>query len=89
MERTNKVIVCSNQWIGFTLYNLYAMNIDRRNYNCYNCEGFRHLARNYRNRGTGGRIRENRRLEYRENEQRAKNNRQNNLNSKRDLIVLN
>ena len=40
------------------------MDVDKRNRNCYNCEGFGHLARNCRNRGTEGRIREKRRLEY-------------------------
>jgi len=41
------------------------MKVDHRNRNCYNCGNFRHLARNYRNRSTEGRIGEGRRLEYR------------------------
>jgi len=44
------------------------MEIDRENQNYYNCRSFGHLARNCRNRGTGDRIREGRRLEYRRNE---------------------
>ena len=44
--------------------------------------GFGHLAGNHRNRGTGGRIGEGRRLEYERNEQ-------SNLNGEGDLIVLN
>jgi len=53
--------------------------VDRReNQNCYNCRGFKYLVRNCRNRGTGNRIRDGRRLEYR----------QSNLNGKRDLVVL-
>jgi len=47
------------------------------------------LARNCRNRRIGDRIGKSRRLEYGRNEQRTKNNRQNNLNGKRDIIVLN
>jgi len=40
------------------------------------------LARNCRNRGMGNRIRERRRLEYRQG------NEQSNLNRERDLIVF-
>jgi len=51
------------------------------------------LARNYRNRGTRGRIGEGRRLEYgnRSNEERRRieENRYNNLNGEENLIVLN
>jgi len=42
------------------------MNVNKRNKNCYNCRKFGHLVRNCRNRGIGNRIRERRRLEYRE-----------------------
>jgi len=38
--------------------------VDRENRNCYNCRDFRHLVKNFRNRGIGGRIGEGRRLEY-------------------------
>jgi len=50
MERTNTVIVHSNQRAGFAQHNPYAMDIDKGNRNCYNCRGFGHLARNYRNK---------------------------------------
>jgi len=41
--------------------------MDYGNRNCYNCRRFGHIARNYRNRGTGNRIGEGRRLEYKQN----------------------
>ena len=53
------------------------------------------MARNCRNRGTGGRIGEGRRLEYRNNNNRQRrmieegNEQINNLNKERDLILLN
>ena len=87
------VIVYSNQRTGFTPYNLYVIDVDCGNRNCYNCRGFGHLARNCRNKGTEGRIGEERRLEYKNNGQRLmiEGNRQNNsnLNGNRDLVVLN
>ena len=43
------------------------INIDRENHNCYNYGRFGYLARNCRNKGTGGRIRKSRRLKYRGN----------------------
>jgi len=65
VERTNAVIVCPTQRVEFAQHNLYAMNIDQGNRNCYNCREFEYLARNCRNRGTGNRIGKGRRLEYR------------------------
>ena len=62
---------------------LYAMDIDRGR-NCYVCGGFRHIARNCRNKGMRNRIEKSRRLEYGQGD-----NRQNNLNGERDLILLN
>ena len=89
----NVVIVYSNQWIVFALHNLYSMDMDRGNWNYYNCRRFGHLARNYKNRRTGGRIREERRLEYsnRNNEKRRiiKYGQDSNLNGDGGLIVLN
>ena len=89
------IIVCLNQQIVFTSYNLYSIEVDRNNRNCYNCEGFRHLARNCRNRGMGDRIGEERRLEYGQGNNKQKRmikeeeGQNSNLNGDRDLIVLN
>ena len=66
VERINAVIVHLNQRARFIQYNLYAMNIDWENMNCYNYRRFGHMTRNYRNRGIGDRIKKERRLEYRE-----------------------
>jgi len=94
VERTNIVIVCLNQWAELVLCNLYAMEVDHENRNCYICGGFGHLARNCRNRGIGGRIREGK-LEYRGNNEQRKiiegenGQSSNNLNGDGDLIVSN
>jgi len=95
IERTNAVIVHPNQWIEFvSQQDLYVIEVDHRNKNCYNCKGFGHLARNCRNRETGDRIGKERRLEYenRNNRQRkmieGENKQDNNLNRKQDLILL-
>ena len=80
VERMNVVMMHSQQRVGFTQHNPYTMEVDRRkNRNCYNCRGFRHLVRNCRNRGTENRIGNGRRLEYG----------QENLNGEGDLVVLN
>jgi len=50
---------------------------------------FKHMAKNYRNRGTGNRIGKGRRLEYGQRLVIKGNNGQSNLNGKRDLVVLN
>ena len=83
VERTNVVMVCPNQKVRFTQHNLYIMDIDCGNRNCYNCRGFGYLARNCRNKRVENRIGEKKRLEY------GQNNGQNNLNGERDLIVFN
>ena len=83
VERTNAVIVCPNQRVGFTPCNPYAMNMNWENRNCYSCREFGHLARNCKNRGTENRIGKGRRLEYRQNTG------QSNFNGKGDLVVLN
>jgi len=47
IERTNVVVVYSNQKTGLVLYNPYVIKVDmRRNY--YSCRGFGYLAQNYR-----------------------------------------
>jgi len=53
VEKTNVAMVRPQQQeTGFPQRNLYTMDVDRReNKNCYTCGGFRHLARNCRNRG--------------------------------------
>ena len=85
VKKINIVIVHPNQQAEFALYNSYAIKVNRENKNCYNHKKFRHLAKNCRNRRIEESIRQGRRLEYRENE----NNRQNNLNKDRDLMVIN
>jgi len=94
VERTNAVMVCLNQWAGFAPHNSYAMNVNRENKNWHNHREFGHLARNCKNKGTGGRIGKGRRMEYvnRNNGQRRMiegGNKQNsNLNGDKNLIVL-
>jgi len=78
-------MVYPNQRTGFAQHNLYTMDVDKGNKNCYNCGGFGHLARNCKNRETEDRIGKGRRLEYRKrnNKQRRmieRENRQDNLN---------
>ena len=64
IKRTNEVMVHPNQKAEFALYNLYAMDVDQRNKNCYSCREFGHLAKNCRNKRMENRIEESRRLEY-------------------------
>jgi len=84
IERTNAVMICPNQRVGFTQHNPYTIDIDRNNRNCYNCGRFGHLAKNCRNRETGNRTGEGRRLECRNRNnrqmRRIEENEQNNLN---------
>ena len=93
VERTNMVMVCSNQRTEFAQYNLYAIDMDQENRNCYSCGKFGHLVRNCRNREIGNKTGERRRLEYKQNNgQRLmieRGNGQSNLNRDGDLIVLN
>jgi len=84
VEKTDAVMVCPQQRVGFAPKKPYTMNVDRRKRrNCYSCRGFEHLARNCRNRRTENRIGEGRRLEY------GSNNEQSNLKEEGDLIVFN
>ena len=89
VERINAAIVYLIQQARFVPQNPYTIDIDRGNRNCYNCKSFGHWARNCRNRGIRDRIGKDKRLKYRGNVQETENNRQNNLNGKRDLIILN
>ena len=92
VERTDAVIVHPQQRVGVVQRNTYAMNIDRGR-NCYACREFGHMAQHCRNRGTGNRIGEGRRLEYgsRENNGQRRieeRNEANNLKGEEDLIVF-
>ena len=91
VERTDVVMIYSQQRVEGIQRNPYTINVDRReNKNCYNCGGFEYLVRNCRNRRIGNRIREGRRLEYRGNERQGRVEGENgkNLNKERDLILL-
>jgi len=79
VERTNVVMVCPNQEVGFVQCNPYAIEVDRRR-NCYSCGGFGHLAQNCRRQIMG----QERRMEY----ENTHSNGQSNLNGEGDLIVL-
>jgi len=62
VKRMNMVVVCLNQWTRFALHNLYVIEVDHENQNCYNCGKFKHIARYCRNQRN--RIGKERRLEY-------------------------
>ena len=62
----NTVMVYSNQRARFALCNLYTMDMDWKNRNCYSCGGFGYLARNCKNREIENRIGKGKRLEYRQ-----------------------
>jgi len=66
----------------------FAMDIDR-GCNCYACGGFGHMARHCRNRGRGGKVAENRRVEYRGGQIEEITNFSNNLKVGEDLELLN
>jgi len=89
IERMNTVMVHPNQRAKFTQYNLYTIDMDRGNMNCYNYGEFGYLARNCRNRGIEDRIGKKRRLEYRQRRTIEEGNENSsNLNGNKNLIVL-
>ena len=73
IKRTNTVVIRNQrqgQGMGQLRRDPNAMDVDRRNNrNCYNCGGFRHMARNYRNRRVGM----NRRIETEDNDNLNRN----------------
>jgi len=83
VEKTNAVVVRNpiqgqeEREVGIKR-DLYAMEIDRRR-NYYSCRGFGYLAQNYKNQG---RISQERRIEYRDNESNS-----NNLKEEENLVV--
>jgi len=77
VERINTVMTNPQQRVEFPQRNPYAMDMDKNNWNCYAYGGFRHLARNCRNRITGI----NRRIEVKQDN--------NNLKEEQNLIVFN
>ena len=48
VERTNAVMVCPTQQAEFVPYNSYAIDIDKKNRNCFSYGGFGYLAWNCR-----------------------------------------
>jgi len=89
IERTEAVMVHPPQRARFVQKNPYIMKVDRSNRNCYNCRGFGHPARYCRNRRTGNRIGEGRRLEYKGQRREEGGKEPSNLNGEGDLIVFN
>ena len=61
---------------------LYVMDMNKGRI-CYNCGGFRHNIRHFRERENQGRVRQGRRVNYENNQNRS------NLNREENLIVLN
>jgi len=94
VERTNTVVVRgSGTGVGQNAEgpprrDPFAMDIDR-NWNCYACGGFGHMARHCRNRGQRGRVADNRRVEYRGDRIEEIVNFSNNLKEEENLELLN
>ena len=81
VERTNIDVVHPNQWIEFVpKQDLYVIDMDKGK-NCYNYRGSDHIVRYCRKKRNWKRVRQGKRVEYR-------NNRNNNLNREENLIVL-
>ena len=90
IERTNAVVVRgAGQGAGTPpRQDPFAMEVDRRR-NCFACGGFGHMARNCRNRRMGGRVAENRRVEYGGGQIEEITNFSNNLKVDENLELLN
>jgi len=92
VERTNAVVLRGSgmgQSAGIPLRrNPYAMEVDRGR-NCYACGGFRHMARNCKNRSQRERVAENRRVEYGGGRIEEIMNITNNLKENENLELLN
>jgi len=94
VERTNAVVVRglgqgAGQNAGISpRRDPFAIEVDWGR-NCYACRGFRHMARNCRNRGQRGRVVENRRVEYGRERIEKIMNITNNLKEDENLELLN
>jgi len=90
VERTNAVVVRGQgQGAGTPpRQDPFAMEVDRGR-NCFACGGFGHMARNCRNRRMGGRVTENRRVEYGGGQIEEITNFSNNLKVDENLELLN
>jgi len=92
IERTNTIVVrgTGGGQSGGVLprRDPFAMDVDRGQ-NCYACGGFGHMAHYCRNRGRGGRVVENRRVEYGGGQIEEITNFSNNLKAGEDLELLN
>ena len=88
IERTNAVVVRGQNAGIPPRRDPFAMEIDRGR-NCFACGGFGHMARNCRNRGTRGRVAENRRVEYGGGSIEEITNIGNNLKEGENLELLN
>ena len=92
VERTNAVVVRGQgqgQGAGTPpRRDPFAMEVDRGR-NCFACGGFGHMACNCRNRRMGGRVAENRRVEYGRGQIEEITNFSNNLKVDENLELLN
>ena len=92
VERTNTVVVRGSgvRQSGGALprKDPFVMDINRGR-NCYACGGFGHMACHCRNRGRGGRVVDNRRVEYGGGRIEKILNFENNLKEEENLELLN
>ena len=90
VERTNAVVMRGQgQGAGVPLrWDSFAMDVDRGR-NCYACGGFGHMACHCRNHGRGGRVADNRRVEYGDGRIEEISNFENNLKEGENLELLN